>query len=588
MSGLLEQIIITREQSGRAAKAMLYHWIKANLVMLMNAVSLVGTTAVTSVLGFAYWWIAARYFSPESVGVASAAVSAMMLLGSFGVLGMGTLLITELPRQPGQEGPLISTALTLVGIVGGCTGLAFALVAPSLSPNFAPLRASAADVVIFASGVSFTSIALVLDQSLVGILRGELQFWRNSLFSIAKLIILFPVGLWLSSATGMAIYSTWAMGIALSFVSLALLVVFKKGGSIKSYRPQWRLLRKLGLPALQHHLLNLTLQAPIFILPILVTALLSARMNAWFYVSWMIASFIFVCTTALTTTLHAISSAQQAALVQRIRVTLLLAFVTSIAADSVLLLGAKQVLGLFGSSYANEAAWTLRILGLAAFPLIIKYHYIAICRIQDRVTGAMMSMAPGGLLELGAAVLGAHIGGLSGLSLGWLIAIGVESIFMLPTVYKAIGIKTLPLLLMGSQHTEPEGPWLVETNRLPAIERMWEDPAAIWLMETNSLPAIERMWTESVALPVTRPRWALTETGGNDNQALALKQNRTTTTLFSNPRPSTGQGEIISQDLKPISTPFSKSREFHLSKSGSRNKPRLKPPHLKRYSISDE
>src|SRR5881227_2001050 len=74
-------------------------WVQVNSIILVNAGSLVGTTAVTSVLGFVYWWLAAREFPPEVIGIASASISAMMLLGNFCMLGLGTLLITELPRQ---------------------------------------------------------------------------------------------------------------------------------------------------------------------------------------------------------------------------------------------------------------------------------------------------------------------------------------------------------------------------------------------------------------------------------------------------------------------------------------------------------
>src|SRR5438270_13344190 len=93
---------------------ILLQWVKANSVILLNAGSLIGTTAVTSALGFAYWWLAARQFSPEAVGLASAAISAMTLLGTFGMLGLGTLLVAELPHQHGKKVSLISAALVLV------------------------------------------------------------------------------------------------------------------------------------------------------------------------------------------------------------------------------------------------------------------------------------------------------------------------------------------------------------------------------------------------------------------------------------------------------------------------------------------
>src|SRR5689334_19854196 len=115
---------------------------KANRVMLVNAGSLIGTSAVTTTLGFAYWWMAARRFPPATVGFSSAAISAMTLLGTICILGLGTLLIGELPRQLGKEASLISAALIVVGGVGGCVGIVFALIAPFVSAGFQPMRAS--------------------------------------------------------------------------------------------------------------------------------------------------------------------------------------------------------------------------------------------------------------------------------------------------------------------------------------------------------------------------------------------------------------------------------------------------------------
>src|SRR5712691_3109378 len=139
-------------------------WIKANRVMLINSGSLIGTTAVTSGLGFAYWWIAARRYAPGAVGLASPTVSAMLLLGSIAMLGLGTLLITELPRQPGLEVSLISTGLIVVGGAGGVIGALFAIFAPYISTQFAPLQASVLDIAVFAAGVSLMVATTVLDQ----------------------------------------------------------------------------------------------------------------------------------------------------------------------------------------------------------------------------------------------------------------------------------------------------------------------------------------------------------------------------------------------------------------------------------------
>jgi O-antigen/teichoic acid export membrane protein len=138
-----------------------HRWIKINSVILLNAGSLVGTTVITSALGFVYWWVAARRYPPTTVGTASAFISTMTLLGTFCVMGTGTLLITELPRQRARAGSLISTALLTVGIVGGLAGFLCALLAPRISPEFAPLQTSMLNCAIFAAGVSLTSITMV-------------------------------------------------------------------------------------------------------------------------------------------------------------------------------------------------------------------------------------------------------------------------------------------------------------------------------------------------------------------------------------------------------------------------------------------
>ena len=406
--------------------------------MLFNAASYVGTFIVKSGFGFAFWWVAARQFSPEAVGFASAAISAMTLLGTLCMLGLGTLLIRELPRQPGKAVALISSALLLVGAVGATIGLIFALGVPSLSPNLQPLRASAPAVALFAAGVSFTTVGMVLDQALFGFLRGDLQLWRNSLFAGAKLAALTLAAFWLAQRAGLTIYTTWLIGDALSSTALAAYAVFKGKWNGRIPRPQLGLLRELGPSALQHHLLNLLMMGPNMALPLIVTIVISATMNAWFYVAFLLADIVYVVPQALVTALYAVSSAQPEALARKARFTLGLSAIACIVANCVLFLGSKQLLGLFGPGYVAQGVWSMRILGLAAIPFFIKDHYISICRVQDRIAQALLPLTAGALLELGASILGARLGAITGLSLGWLIAISIEALFMSRRVYKTI------------------------------------------------------------------------------------------------------------------------------------------------------
>jgi O-antigen/teichoic acid export membrane protein len=99
---------------------------------------MVGTTLVTSALGVAFWLLAAHNFSQSAVGVASAAVAAMTLLGFMGTLGLGTLLMGDLPRRAESHRSLLNAALLINLVTGTILGLAFALLMPLLSSNLAP------------------------------------------------------------------------------------------------------------------------------------------------------------------------------------------------------------------------------------------------------------------------------------------------------------------------------------------------------------------------------------------------------------------------------------------------------------------
>lgn len=407
----------------------------ANLSLLTSASSLIGTTAVTSILGFAYWWLAARQFPARSVGLASASISAMLLLGTLGALGFGTLLIRELPRRRDQAFPFVLAALTVTAAAGAVLGGVFAYIVPFLSAEFAPLAASPWTVLLFAVGVGLTSATIVLDQALLGILRGGKQFWRNALFSATKLLALAAIGFWSTDRQALAIYATWILGNALSLAWVALGTLAARR-SWRAYVPRVRVLWSFRRAALGHHLLNLALQGTSFATPLLVTAIVSATANAYFYAAWTMAGFVYAGPMALATSLYAVGSNAPGAIAQRMRFTFGLALLGGIAANVVVFFATDPLLRLFGADYAANAGTALRLLGLGVFPIIIKDNYVTLRRIEGRVRGAAGLVAVGGVLELGCAAIGAVLGGVQGVALGLLIGLCLEALLFMSTLYR--------------------------------------------------------------------------------------------------------------------------------------------------------
>jgi len=409
----------------------LTHW-----PMLANAISLLATTVVTSGLGYAYWVLAAKLFPAEAVGFAAAAISAMTLLGTLGMMGLGTLLIGELRESPGRELSLIVTGVMVAGVVGGTLGGAFALLVHIVSGDLAPLGASLGAVLLFGLGVGLTSFGQVLDFAVIGLLRGSWQLGRNTVFSVTKLVALLVLGIGAFSTNGLGLYSSWVMGSLMSLIAMCALARGSRGVP-GVWTPEWGLLRKLGRAALGHHALNIALMSPYQLLPLLVAVLLSTTQTAYFYMAFMLASLIFALPGHLATALYASGGRSPHELARRLRLSLALGTGASLAANAILFFGADWILGIFGPAYVSEASATLRLLALAGLPLIVKDHYVALLRLSRRAGQAAVAVAAGGILELAMGSAGALLGGLTGLSLGWLVAGCVEAVLMAPIIYRA-------------------------------------------------------------------------------------------------------------------------------------------------------
>ena len=304
-----------------AARSTFARWtLKANVGLIFNAGSLALSAAGAAVIGFLFWWLAARTYPADRLGIASAGISAMNLLGLVGDLGLGTFLMAAIQRTD-RVGALISTSLLAAGVSSACLAGVFALLAGRISPELAaftegPLRAAS-----FVAGVSITGVVLVLDQALVGIMHASLQLARNLCASVVKVALLVAV-IQLGRNDAFDIFLAWVLGSAVSTI-LVLSICARQGSPIVA-KPDRRMLRGMGATILGHHSLNLATQVVGLLLPLVVTAMISASANAAFFAAWMIVQVWCLGPAALATVLFPVATKEPHRLAQLMRLTLLL------------------------------------------------------------------------------------------------------------------------------------------------------------------------------------------------------------------------------------------------------------------------
>jgi O-antigen/teichoic acid export membrane protein len=401
--------------------------------LLHNAASLAATTGVTSLLGFAFWTFAARYFSQQAVGYGSAGISAMTLLGTVGMFGLGTVLIGELPQRRSRGG-LVASAL-IVSFVGSLMlGIAFCIIAPHFSNRFVEISGTPARMLIFVLGVALTGATLVFDEATIGLLRGGLQLSRNLTFSVVKMAAL-PVGAFvLHDAFGVGIILAWVLGTLASVIPTA--IQLKVTGTKILPKPDWGVMRGLGKTTMAHNWLNLAIGVPATLIPVLVTVVVSPAANAAFYVAWMLSSFLFVVPTHLSTVLYAVASADPSVIAKKLRFVLRLSFLIGLPAMAALWFGAHFALGIFGKHYAAQATLPLQLLILGYLPALPKTQYIAVCRAAGRITRAAVILTVASVLEMAAVVVGGMHGGLVGVTLALLVVGTAEGLVTAPAVFR--------------------------------------------------------------------------------------------------------------------------------------------------------
>lgn len=436
-------------------------------VILTATGSLVITWGITSALGFVYWWAVVRTYSPTVVGLASAGISAMLLLGRLTITGLGTSLAGVLPHHFGSRTGLVAASLAVAAGAGAVLGLVFAVGAAFLSQEWRPLFGDPLVTGLFAIGVSLTATGVVLDQALVSLDLAALQLLRNAIFALGKLVVIVLAASALGDLAGI-IVGSWIAGEMLALASLV--VVFRRRGMwTLPVAFEWRTVAGLGRNALGHNALTVARQAPALVMPILVTVVLSANANAAFYVALILATAPQVVASAATFTLYAVGSRSPDALRHQLRLT----FVTSIGTVGVglaaLLLLGGWILSLFGPTYRAEAGASLALLAVLSVPLVVKDHWIAIERISQGVYRASLILALGGLLEIVAAYIGAVNGGLVGLTTGWLLVTGLEAVFMLPKVYGALRGSDTQLFGVGRRE-DPDVPLLDSTAPIAILD----------------------------------------------------------------------------------------------------------------------
>jgi O-antigen/teichoic acid export membrane protein len=382
------------------------------------------TTVVSSVLGYVYWIVAARTYSARDVGLVAALISAMTLASNLSNLGIGSALVQTLPRRSsGRTWSLTLNAGLITGTGTGLfAGLAVVAALPLVSPQFAVLRQSPAFAIALVAGVPLWTLATLLDQAFVAERSAGAMLVRNAFFSLLKIALLVLPGL-LAATSSLGIFASWVIGSGIASCAAMLWLVPRLARgyrlTIHGLRPELRSMRSLFAG---HHLINLGGMAPVYLLPMLVTAELSPADNAYFYTTWMLGSLFFMVSPAVSSSLFAEGSHARDDVGRKARLSA--AIIGTLMAPIMLIffLAGGRIIAVFGPTFPRHGLSLLMILTVAAVPDAITNVYVSVLRIQGRLRRAAVLNVGMALSCLALACVLLPRLGIAGAGWSWLSA----------------------------------------------------------------------------------------------------------------------------------------------------------------------
>src|SRR6266849_7629131 len=335
--------------------------------LLRNSIFIMGTTVVTSAIGYLYWVVAAHVYSAHDIGLASAFISIMTLTSTFANVGIGYALVQTLPRrEAGHAWSLTLNISMSVGIlISLLGGIIVALVLPFLSSQFAVAKDSTASTLIFIVGVAIWTIGTLLDQIFVAERATGNMAIRNAAFALLKLLLMVL----LVQIGALGIFFSWILATAATVIFAGLVLVprlkrsyrFALKGMVKQIRPMFSLFAG-------HHFISIGGILPVYLLPVFVAVRLSVADNAYFYTTWMMGSLFFMVAPSVATSLFSEGSHAVSDVTRKARASLMIIGIILGPIILVFLFGGRYIMSFFGPSYPQHGLSLLTLIAISAVP----------------------------------------------------------------------------------------------------------------------------------------------------------------------------------------------------------------------------
>lgn len=256
--------------------------IESNCNLRRNSNYLILNSIIGSGLGFFFWIVIARNYTPEDVGFAAALISLVSLIATFSRLGLDMSIIRFIGGEVDKRG-VINTCLTVTSVFTVLIALIFCFGVNIIGLDFGFMWGTTFySITILVVVVMFSQFNMI-SSIFVALREVQYMFWQNMILAILKLFLplLFIPLLYYG------IFVSWGIAVIIGVI-VSLMFFLRR--IVPEYRPYPKLDKQFLKGTLHfsfaNYLVNICGNLPTYLLPLMIVYYLSPADNAYYSISF--------------------------------------------------------------------------------------------------------------------------------------------------------------------------------------------------------------------------------------------------------------------------------------------------------------
>lgn len=402
----------------------------SRIYLYRNASILYAARLVSVFIGFLFWVLAAKLYTIEDVGSATAIISSVSLIALFSTLGLDVTIIRYIPSK--NKNSIFSTCLMLMTLSAIILGTIYIYFINYISPELAHIKQITYYGFVLLLYIVANSIFAAMSQVFVAMRKAEHYLYQNIILGV-RLVFIYILSF--LGSFGIIVSIGFAYMLASAF---SLILLYKL--SIKFIlKLDKQFVRNAYIFSSRNYISNILFNSPAFILPIIILNLLGGEETAKYYMAFMVYNLVMIAADALSVSLFVEGCYGENLKKNAIR-SVLANYLFLIPSVSFIFLYGDLILSFLGPDYVGSFG-LLKIFVISSFLVSIYSLFIPIQNVKMNVERIVILNLIRFFLLIGLSYILINEFSLIGVGYAWIVSHGILCMLIAILIKKDMDLK---------------------------------------------------------------------------------------------------------------------------------------------------